>query len=464
MKIINMICPNCGASLQIDADKKAPSCNYCGSSLFQNNGVQNLQYGNPQGISYQVPNDRQSINIATNQHPKKNRIWLWVLGWIFIFPVPLTILLLRNKTLDKKIQYGGIAAAWVVFLIIGYAGSSDRGNNNQHTTPPSDNKSVVVDDSSHETINKSLVDDTSEAPVAEKIVSNISEIHLINNKLEIMEGRSESYNCVRVTVDDKNAFSPDDIIFVSENPEIATIEYDHDALTTYLYYNVSGVSPGETYVYAKSKDGSVESEHIMVTVEDDGLIDPESITIQDDTKVLAMGESYKLVVNAVPENASINKIHWSSSDDNVVSVDEYGKVSAVGGGTATITAEISSEIKATCELTVDNTLRIMAVSVKHSRDDDVNIGHEWSYSNAINSEPARSSISLRVGDTVNVYSKYTESDDNPDIGEASASHYVTEEDLQNGFDISMDLYVTENGGRNSGQNAHFIVTYSFSAK
>lgn len=458
MKIINMICPNCGASLQIDADKKAPSCNYCGSSLFQNNGVQNLQYGNPQGISYQVPNDRQSINIATNQHPKKNRIWLWVLGWIFIFPVPLTILLLRNKALDKKIQYGGIAAAWVVFLLIGCVGGSNRGNSDHNTTVPTNDRSIVIEDDTNETS-----DSQSNDSVKAKIDSNILEIKFIRDNLEIVEGKSDSSN-IRVDVKDRNAFSPDDIVFVSDNPEIATIEFDQDALTTYLYYNLYGIAPGETYVYAKSKDGAVESEHIKVTVKDDGLVDPESITILEDKKVLAVGESYKLTVNATPENASIKKIRWSSSDDNVISVDESGRVSAIGGGTATITAEISPEIKATCELTVDNALRIMLVSVKHPRDDDINIGHEWSYTNTINSEPVSSSISLRVGDTINVYSKYTESDDNPDIGEAAASHYVTAEDLQNGFDISMDLYVTENGGRNSGQSAHFIVTYTFTAQ
>jgi hypothetical protein len=50
------------------------------------------------------------------------------------------------------------------------------------------------------------------------------------------------------------------------------------------------------------------------------------------------------------------------------------------------------------------------------------------------------------------------------VGEASSAYTVTEEDLQNGFDIVMDLYVTENGGRNSGKSAHFVVTYSFSVK
>ena len=42
MKIINMVCPNCGASLQVDADKKNLTCNYCGSNLLLDDGVQHI--------------------------------------------------------------------------------------------------------------------------------------------------------------------------------------------------------------------------------------------------------------------------------------------------------------------------------------------------------------------------------------------------------------------------------------
>ena len=34
---------------------------------------------------------------SESEMPKKRKTWLWVLGWICIFPVPLTILMLRKK-------------------------------------------------------------------------------------------------------------------------------------------------------------------------------------------------------------------------------------------------------------------------------------------------------------------------------------------------------------------------------
>ncbi|CBK73752.1 hypothetical protein CIY_08810 [Butyrivibrio fibrisolvens 16/4] len=55
----------------------------------------------------------------TGENKKKAPIWLWVLGWICIFPVPLTIQMLRNKEMKPAVKYGIIAAAWIFYLCIG---------------------------------------------------------------------------------------------------------------------------------------------------------------------------------------------------------------------------------------------------------------------------------------------------------------------------------------------------------
>lgn len=51
------------------------------------------------------------------------KTWVWVLGWICIFPVPLTILLMRKKDLKPEIKYSLIAAAWLLFFAVGVFGS-----------------------------------------------------------------------------------------------------------------------------------------------------------------------------------------------------------------------------------------------------------------------------------------------------------------------------------------------------
>ncbi|MBQ7688738.1 MAG: hypothetical protein IJT27_05935 [Clostridia bacterium] len=75
-----------------------------------------------------------------NGKEKPRKTWLWVLGWIFIFPLPLTLILLKKKEMKPAVKYGIIAAAWILFLMIGIFGGSDRDKSpeNANITPASD--------------------------------------------------------------------------------------------------------------------------------------------------------------------------------------------------------------------------------------------------------------------------------------------------------------------------------------
>ena len=151
MRIVSMVCPNCGASLQVDADQKILTCSYCGNGLYVYDEVKHVQYDNAEETGYQFEKGRQraqaeatrvqqqTFNMNFGKPPKKRKTWLWVLGWIFIFPVPLTILMLRNQKLSKPVKIGIIVAAWIVYLIIGLVGggsgdNKDSSNANTETT------------------------------------------------------------------------------------------------------------------------------------------------------------------------------------------------------------------------------------------------------------------------------------------------------------------------------------------
>lgn len=47
---------------------------------------------------------------------KDHMFWLWVVGWMFIFPLPLTILLLRHKKIDFALKYGLIIFSWLIYF------------------------------------------------------------------------------------------------------------------------------------------------------------------------------------------------------------------------------------------------------------------------------------------------------------------------------------------------------------
>ena len=109
--------------------------------------MQHLQIDNAESAGYAFEKGRQRAqNEAQAQRyysaqpqpaPKKNKkiVW-WVFGWIFIFPIPLTILVVRNKKLNIGAKIGIIAGAWVVYLLMGLAGKAIQDNEQPHADSP----------------------------------------------------------------------------------------------------------------------------------------------------------------------------------------------------------------------------------------------------------------------------------------------------------------------------------------
>ena len=242
MKLVELSCPHCGAHLKVDPSNKQATCEHCGAALLIDDEVQRVQYDNAEEAGYKFEKGRQRAHAEANQTrqapqsqpTKKRRTWLWVLGWLFIFPLPLTILLLRKKNMKPVIKYSIIAVAWIVYLIIALA----SGKNNNGTT-----RSTQTE-----------------------VTGNIKKLEMLKkDDITLEVGKKTSPSWVKPTVKDRNSFTVDDVVFVSDNPDVATISFDSEAIS-YLYYVITAVGPGETEVYAKSADGAVESEHIKVIV------------------------------------------------------------------------------------------------------------------------------------------------------------------------------------------------------
>ncbi|HRC80854.1 MAG TPA: Ig-like domain-containing protein [Sedimentibacter sp.] len=70
--------------------------------------------------------------------------------------------------------------------------------------------------------------------------------------------------------------------------------------------------------------------------------------------ILGVGQKGKITATVSPSNATNKKVNWSSSDEDVATVDENGNVTAVAVGTATITAisDANSTKTATCDIRV----------------------------------------------------------------------------------------------------------------
>lgn len=88
------------------------------------------------------------------------------------------------------------------------------------------------------------------------------------------------------------------------------------------------------------------------------------IEIQSDDLVLERGTREKLSVIVSPWYAEDKEVHWSSSDEAVAQVDDYGKVTAVKSGSATITATASNGLTDTVNVTVITSVNKVTVSPK----------------------------------------------------------------------------------------------------
>ena len=100
------------------------------------------------------------------------------------------------------------------------------------------------------------------------------------------------------------------------------------------------------------------------------------IKVSPDTLTLAKkGETAQLTAEVTPSYADNKRVTWQSSDEKVATVDENGKVTAVGNGTATITAtSVSGSYTATVSVTVKIPVEIQKLTIEAEKETLTKIG------------------------------------------------------------------------------------------
>ena len=125
---------------------------------------------------------------------------------------------------------------------------------------------------------------------------------------------------------------------------------------------------------ALGKDLTPVSKKVVINVK----VPVTGISINPTSKTIQLGESFKIDAQIHPSTATNTKIKWSSSKKSVVTVDENGKVNAVGIGSGTITAKSKDgSFTAKCKVTVVS----KPTSIKVEDDFYLNVGssHKLSY-------------------------------------------------------------------------------------
>lgn len=118
-------------------------------------------------------------------------------------------------------------------------------------------------------------------------------------------------------------------------------------------YTVTGLTANATYRFAVSSyNGLRESAKSNVITVKTSAIPVQGITLAIDKTALEVGGTAKVTVTITPANETDGAAVLSSSNTDVATVDSDGNVSAVGAGTADITAKIGEKVSNVISLTV----------------------------------------------------------------------------------------------------------------
>jgi|GEM_PF-1080979 len=167
----------------------------------------------------------------------------------------------------------------------------------------------------------------------------VTSISISAGKTSLVEGDTETFTATVLPQEADNK----DITWASSDTNVATVDQGG---------NVTAVKAGTVKITATAKDASSVYGSVDITVT------AKTISVSDvslDKSTLSLEKDGTATLNATvnPSNATNKKVSWVSSDTSVATVDENGKVTAKGKGTAKITVKTEDGGKiAECSVTV----------------------------------------------------------------------------------------------------------------
>jgi len=161
---------------------------------------------------------------------------------------------------------------------------------------------------------------------------------------------------ITATIEPANA-TTQQIVWMSSDDSVVTV----DSAGV-----IQALSIGSATITATATDGSGVQTSLIITV---NPILVSAITLDNESLQMTEGETYFLTATVTPTDASNGSVVWSSSDENVATVDSDGKVTAVSVGSAiiTVSATDGSGVKAECLITV-NPILISGITLSLSTD------------------------------------------------------------------------------------------------
>ena len=179
---------------------------------------------------------------------------------------------------------------------------------------------------------KAFTDNTSQRDVI-----NVESVSLNKDNLTLEEGSKEQ---LKATITPSDA-TYRNVTWTSSNDSVASVDNSG---------NVTAKSIGTAVITATTKDG--KSADCTVTVKQKEIA-IQYIYLNYGSLSMMKGRSVQITAYIGPDNTTFSKtVKWSSSNENVATVDSNGNVTAIAAGKAMITAETVNGKTATCSVSV----------------------------------------------------------------------------------------------------------------
>ena len=174
------------------------------------------------------------------------------------------------------------------------------------------------------------------------VITSPKEIILSNTEItiDLSSGNKTVQITPTITPDSANK----NITWTSSNTSIARVDE---------FGTITGISNGEATVTAKTVNGLNKICKVKV------VTSPTAISLNKTNAVIDTTTSKNMQLTAVITPASANiytGITWTSSNDNVVQVNQQGLVKGISNGLATVTAKTENGCTAQCRIVVGATI------------------------------------------------------------------------------------------------------------
>ena len=155
----------------------------------------------------------------------------------------------------------------------------------------------------------------------------------------------------------------------------------------------------------------------------------EEVTLNKESVTLEVGQTEQLSATVLSNAACITAIKWKSGNRNVATVDQNGLITAVGGGTTTITVTVLS----------DSIAPVWNVDF----DDDELVYTDATSENSVWSAYRPNAFTLAVEEDSETGNKYFQITDDPASESGTAFVLRSEFDAMNAVVFALDIFRSE---------------------